>query len=56
MSPALRKGLGIFMILCGLFVLGVSLLTGPTINTATGVILLIAGIINVAKKDPPKEE
>lgn len=56
MKPQTRKILGIVMIVCSLFVLGVSLMFGPTINTATGVILLIVGIINVAKKDEPKEE
>lgn len=43
------------MILCGVFILVVSLMFGPSVNTITGVIVLVAGIINVAKKDQPKE-
>lgn len=56
MSPKVRKGLGIFMIASDVFVLGVSLIIGPSLNTLTGVIVLIVGIINVSKKDEPKEE
>jgi uncharacterized membrane protein HdeD (DUF308 family) len=50
-SPKVRKGLGIFMICCGVFILGVSVLIGPSLNTLTGVIILIAGIINLTKKN-----
>jgi len=51
MSPKVRKGLGIFMICCGVFILGVSVMIGPSLNTLTGVIILIVGIVNVSKKD-----
>lgn len=53
MSPKIRKGLGVFMIVCGVFILFVSAWIGPSLNTITGFLVLIVGIINVAKKDDP---
>lgn len=39
-----KTGLPIGIIVCAVFILGTSALTGPSVNTLTGVIVLIAGI------------
>lgn len=56
MSPRYNLIAGIIMIVGSLFILIVSLMLGPGINTITGIILLVFGIIRVNKSaQTPKE-
>lgn|GEM_PF-3268453 len=56
MSPRYNLIAGIIMIVGSLFILIVSLMLGPGINTITGIILLVFGIVRVNKSArAPKE-
>jgi hypothetical protein len=39
-----KTGLAVGIIVCAAFILGTSMLTGPSVNTFTGVIALIVGV------------
>lgn len=51
MSPKVRKGLSIFTIVCGVFILVASLMFGPVRNIVLGIVITVAGIVNLTRKE-----
>src|SRR5262245_5481030 len=39
-----RGGLGVFILVCAAFTLGTTLLTGPSVSTFTGALMVVVGI------------